>query len=453
MGALGTLLAGDTAAAVLGLGFLPVSLIGEAMLWTAAALTLVTGWDYLLAGLRHAAEHDNRGEPPPPPRRNAARSRSALRARAAAAHLAASARAEVPGPAGVGWACCGTMGVGERHRCWAWRRCSAVAPAFDSRRLAVADSRHRAACSAPPGAACGRTGRRTATPSSGCAARMSPLEPLQVEPGNVWPVEEAPRATLANPDAALRGVPPYRPANPKPRAGCRSATIGRRSRPACRRHAAAEDVRPVPPPRRRGASSPPPAAPRPAGNGAGGGAPGPAGRQRAACAPLGRPGGADPGRPGDHDRRHRPRAGLRRAGRRQSGVIHRDGGRHDRRSLRAACRRPSRRLGRTACRCSTSPGCGRRSALARRRSRRRPRSRTSPGWCAWLSARSPGHAAAFANAGAIRAAVNQEFAALGPSPLARRRGRLLPAGDGRMTDSATCGCRRRPSTSPRRARR
>jgi sulfur-carrier protein len=29
----------------------------------------------------------------------------------------------------------------------------------------------------------------------------------------------------------------------------------------------------------------------------------------------------------------------------------------------------------------------------------------------WLSARSPGHAAAFANAGAIRAAVNQEFAA------------------------------------------
>jgi cardiolipin synthase len=54
MGALGTLLAGDTAASVLYLSFLPVSLIGEAMLWTAAALTLVTGWDYLLAGLRHA---------------------------------------------------------------------------------------------------------------------------------------------------------------------------------------------------------------------------------------------------------------------------------------------------------------------------------------------------------------------------------------------------------------
>ncbi len=55
MGALGTLLAGDTGAAALGLGFLPVSLIGEAMLWVAAALTLVTGWDYLVAGLRHAA--------------------------------------------------------------------------------------------------------------------------------------------------------------------------------------------------------------------------------------------------------------------------------------------------------------------------------------------------------------------------------------------------------------
>ena len=54
MGALGTLLAGDTAAGVLHLSFLPVSLIGEAMLWIAAGLTLVTGRDYLFAGLRHA---------------------------------------------------------------------------------------------------------------------------------------------------------------------------------------------------------------------------------------------------------------------------------------------------------------------------------------------------------------------------------------------------------------
>ncbi|NOG72379.1 CDP-diacylglycerol--glycerol-3-phosphate 3-phosphatidyltransferase [Roseicella sp. DB1501] len=60
MGALGTLLAGDSAAAVLHLSFLPVSLIGEAMLWVAAALTLVTGRNYLVAGLRHA-EADSTG--------------------------------------------------------------------------------------------------------------------------------------------------------------------------------------------------------------------------------------------------------------------------------------------------------------------------------------------------------------------------------------------------------
>lgn len=55
MGALGTLLAGDTAARALGIGFVPVSLIGETMLWIAAMLTLVTGWDYLTAGVRHAS--------------------------------------------------------------------------------------------------------------------------------------------------------------------------------------------------------------------------------------------------------------------------------------------------------------------------------------------------------------------------------------------------------------
>ncbi|MCS6891803.1 MAG: CDP-diacylglycerol--glycerol-3-phosphate 3-phosphatidyltransferase [Rhodovarius sp.] len=54
MGALGTLLAGDSGAAAIGLGFLPVSLIGEAMLWIAAVLTLITGWDYWISGLRHA---------------------------------------------------------------------------------------------------------------------------------------------------------------------------------------------------------------------------------------------------------------------------------------------------------------------------------------------------------------------------------------------------------------
>ncbi len=62
MGALGTLLAGDTAAGALGLGWLPVSGIGEAMLWTAAVLTLVTGWDYLQAGLRHVSTAGHRPE-------------------------------------------------------------------------------------------------------------------------------------------------------------------------------------------------------------------------------------------------------------------------------------------------------------------------------------------------------------------------------------------------------
>ena len=58
MGALGTLLAGDTGASAIGLGALPVSLIGELGLWIAAALTLATGWDYLQAGLRHAGQAD-----------------------------------------------------------------------------------------------------------------------------------------------------------------------------------------------------------------------------------------------------------------------------------------------------------------------------------------------------------------------------------------------------------
>ena len=53
MAALGTLLAGDDGAAVLHLAFLPVGLIGTVMLWAAALLTLITGWDYLRAGLDH----------------------------------------------------------------------------------------------------------------------------------------------------------------------------------------------------------------------------------------------------------------------------------------------------------------------------------------------------------------------------------------------------------------
>jgi cardiolipin synthase len=54
MGALGTLLAGDTTATLLHIQFIPVSFIGETMLWFAAALTIITGRDYLISGLHHA---------------------------------------------------------------------------------------------------------------------------------------------------------------------------------------------------------------------------------------------------------------------------------------------------------------------------------------------------------------------------------------------------------------
>lgn len=60
-------------------------------------------------------------------------------------------------------------------------------------------------------------GRMEATPpdESATVARLRGQPPqlatLQVEPGNVWPAQEGPRATLANPDAAMRNIPVYRP--------------------------------------------------------------------------------------------------------------------------------------------------------------------------------------------------------------------------------------------------
>jgi cardiolipin synthase (CMP-forming) len=69
MGALGTLLAGDSTVQLVHLSFLPVSLIGEIMLWVAAVLTLVTGWDYLLAGLHHASSPRRPDAEAPLPRR------------------------------------------------------------------------------------------------------------------------------------------------------------------------------------------------------------------------------------------------------------------------------------------------------------------------------------------------------------------------------------------------
>jgi cardiolipin synthase len=55
MTALGMLLAGDDVARLLHISALPLGVLGEILLWVAALLTLMTGWDYLTVGLRHAA--------------------------------------------------------------------------------------------------------------------------------------------------------------------------------------------------------------------------------------------------------------------------------------------------------------------------------------------------------------------------------------------------------------
>jgi cardiolipin synthase (CMP-forming) len=51
MTSIGFLLVGDA-----GPSILPVQDIGEALLWVAALLTLVTGYDYLRAGLPHMTD-------------------------------------------------------------------------------------------------------------------------------------------------------------------------------------------------------------------------------------------------------------------------------------------------------------------------------------------------------------------------------------------------------------
>jgi len=56
MVALGFLIVGDA-----GPNAIPVQMIGEGLLWLAAALTLVTGYDYLRVGLKHMAE-DSRAD-------------------------------------------------------------------------------------------------------------------------------------------------------------------------------------------------------------------------------------------------------------------------------------------------------------------------------------------------------------------------------------------------------
>ncbi len=62
MTALGFLIVSDAAPTAA----FPITLIGEIGLWLAAALTLITGWDYLNAGLRHMGEDESEAEPPAP---------------------------------------------------------------------------------------------------------------------------------------------------------------------------------------------------------------------------------------------------------------------------------------------------------------------------------------------------------------------------------------------------
>ncbi|SDC55200.1 hypothetical protein [Belnapia rosea] len=98
-------------------------------------------------------------------------------------------------------------------------------------------------------------GRMDATPpeQSETIARISGQPPqlasLRPEEGNVWPAQEGPRATLANPDAAMRNIPAYRPGE-----------LDRMSAPAGRSTWQPTDppVPPRAPPGINSSSSPPP---------------------------------------------------------------------------------------------------------------------------------------------------------------------------------------------------
>lgn len=72
MTALGFLIVGDAAPTA----FAPITWIGIIGLWIAAVLTLITGWDYLQAGLRHVG--DDRPEVPAPPARPATTDKAPL---------------------------------------------------------------------------------------------------------------------------------------------------------------------------------------------------------------------------------------------------------------------------------------------------------------------------------------------------------------------------------------
>jgi hypothetical protein len=70
------------------------------------------------------------------------------------------------------------------------------------------------------------------------------IAPLTPEPGDIWPLQEAPRVTLADPEEALRNIPPYRPE------GMRARPLpppGEEQRPPPRRPARGGAAAPSPP--------------------------------------------------------------------------------------------------------------------------------------------------------------------------------------------------------------
>ena len=62
MVAIGILIVGEAGPAAV-----PIQLIGELGLWLAAALTIVTGWDYFSAGVRHIKVAEDRADNAPAP--------------------------------------------------------------------------------------------------------------------------------------------------------------------------------------------------------------------------------------------------------------------------------------------------------------------------------------------------------------------------------------------------
>jgi hypothetical protein len=139
--------------------------------------------------------------------------------------------------------------------------------AFDRGSYRVADTITSAgtAVGAPWG------GMRPAAPEASVTVQrvrggVPEVDQLLAEPGDVWPGPLPPRATLANPDAALHGVPTYEPAGRRDLQGQVSPPPGPpRGLPTARRGSGTPPPDPLltPPDLPRGQAALPPPAPLP----------------------------------------------------------------------------------------------------------------------------------------------------------------------------------------------